>query len=57
MDNQPDLLNSIGNYIQYSVTTYKIIGKGMYIHAKVKQFTIYLKLTQYYKPTIVFNKK
>ena len=22
-----DLLNSIGNYIQYSVTTYKIIGK------------------------------
>ena len=47
-----NLLNSTGNYIQYSVTSYNIIGKKyVHIHVKVKHFTIYLKLIQYHKPT------
>ena len=50
-----NLLYSTGNYIRYLIITYN--GKeSEKIYIQLNHFGIYLKLTQYFKSTILVNK-
>ena len=56
IDNNKDLLNSTGNYIQYLIITYN--GKEsekeyIYIYIYMNLFAVRLKLTQHCKLTIL----